>query len=127
IEPAIAARSAAQPSADATTIRRRTKGLVIGVEGGSDPLACDHGDVIDPFARASVRGTRGAWGVRTRDLVGASWVLHNGNHRGARAVLKSHCLPRVTRVIRSESRDHQTRRRYARAAPASGSRSFARR
>ena len=28
------------------------------------------GDVIDALSGASVRGTRGAWGVLTRDLVG---------------------------------------------------------
>jgi len=31
---------------------------------------CDLGDVIDDLAGTSVRGTRGAWGVLTRDLVG---------------------------------------------------------
>jgi non-canonical (house-cleaning) NTP pyrophosphatase len=31
---------------------------------------CELGDVIDDLAGTSVRGTRGAWGVLTRDLVG---------------------------------------------------------
>lgn len=58
-----------------------TDGTSMGYGSGGSILVPDHvmravlagrelGDVIDAFAGASVRGTRGAWGVLTRDLVG---------------------------------------------------------
>ena len=58
-----------------------TDGTTVGYGCGGSILVPDHvihavlagrelGDVIDDLAGASVRGTRGAWGVLTRDLVG---------------------------------------------------------
>jgi len=37
--------------------------------GGSPTASAVLGDVIDAIAAAHVRGTRGAWGVLTRDLI----------------------------------------------------------
>jgi non-canonical (house-cleaning) NTP pyrophosphatase len=58
-----------------------TDGTTVGYGSGGSILVPDHvmravlagrelGDVIDAFVGSSVRGTRGAWGVLTRDLVG---------------------------------------------------------
>ncbi len=58
-----------------------TDGVTIGYGCGGAILVPDHviravlggrelGDVIDELVGTSVRGTRGAWGVLTRDLVG---------------------------------------------------------